>query len=303
MKNTKITTGIILIFLLINTTNTSGASVPWQEGDLYSFTQTNEIESNSKQINGDLITNFIVNQEIPIEFTIDNIDETDQLIDLEYARTSGNLYLEEGKSFNATYYGDNLVKFIVLETDGHYSFFSIYLNYQYFINPENFDKLNDQAKSNFEDLLDQEINNSTTFEDFFDEADSLDFMGAKTAADAADEFTDDRFEWTFELDLTNVLEYSVENDDGDIKWLNYDKYIVKTTVKYDKDGVLQEYSNFVEYNVITDELEIYSRLEEKIFSGTGAIASLTAPGFELYSVLSLFIAIPVLRRFRKEETL
>ncbi len=45
--------GIILMFLLINTINTSGASVPWNEGDLYSYTKESEISTSTKQLDGE----------------------------------------------------------------------------------------------------------------------------------------------------------------------------------------------------------------------------------------------------------
>ncbi len=303
MKKIKITTEIIFILLLINTINTSGASVPWQEGDMYSYTGTSEYEYTTTKLDGELSSYLREYEKNVQEFTIDNIDETDELIDLEMIRNNGELYVNDGFSYNSTRFGTNMLNFELEGFDGKYQFFYVYLDFNYFLNPDNFDSLNKQAKLSYEEYLDEELENGTTFEDLLDEADSLDFMGAKTAADAADEFTDDRFEWTFEIDLTSVLEYPIENDVDDIKWYNYDKYIAKSHLEYDKDGVLQSYSIYVETSVTTNDYEIKLKLEEKLFSGTGAIASLTAPGFELYSVLSLFIAIPVLRRFRKEEIL
>ncbi len=283
--------------------NSSGAPIPWQEGDLYTYIHSSEYETTTKQLDSDTSNYFREFEQKKIEFIIDNIDETDQQIDFEMINTFDGLLQVKGDiSYNSTKFASNMINFELDNQDGKYVILYIYFNYKYFLNPNDFDKLNEQAKLSYEEYLAEDIDSSTTFEDLFDKADSLNFMGAKTAADAADEFTDDRFEWTFEIDLTNILEYPVEIDD-DTKWYNYNKYIAKSHLEYDKDGVLVSRSLLLEYTVTTDDFEINNKYEEKIFSGTGAIASLTAPGFELYSVLSLFIAIPVLRRFRKEETL
>ncbi|MCY3414694.1 MAG: hypothetical protein INQ03_23800 [Candidatus Heimdallarchaeota archaeon] len=311
----------VIILLMISIAPVQGA-LPWNEGDIYSFTATLEMKESFEPIDsGDPSENMETTATQTISMEIIDMDSDELTLEVESISTGGQRD-NMTWSVNATEMGNGIFDFYAdydLDADGKkhlvsagfldpnfYGFIFLLISAMpiYFVEPE-WNDFNDAAVEDLDPdtvvALDPTDNSDITLENLLDDAKEYSINGEKDLGDASDALDNsDVQKWDASVDFSQEAEYVFYDvDDEEWVYVEYDVYTASFALEYDNDGVLKNLEFTFESEVTTDYATIKNSASLTLSSGDG-VAGIVAgiPGFELPLVL-LAIAIPIIIKRKK----
>ncbi len=136
-----------------------------------------------------------------------------------------------------------------------------------------------------------------TFDDLLGNATSYKLMGKDNLADAKKELRDDTHEWSYEVDLSNYLEYRYySEEDATTKYVKFNKYIIRWVVAFTSGGLLDHFEYNGEFGAkLKDGTKIVSTFVLSVSRGgaDGLLGTGLATGFELLTIVLGLMTVSV----------
>ncbi len=302
--------GLLILFIILFSSNNTQAAVPWTTGSQYKFTlnlNNNEEYTDGKDKG---ITNKF-NQKISFEstVTIKSINRTDETLNItEYNNNGIN---ENTVFYNATEIVSNWLSFSPYhnyDDDGNVILtgLNVYWPSDLFIDPD-YELIND--------ILKDQLNESMVLASFFDwntfkfykitlgdilgNATSYTIFGQSSISAARDNMDSKAQKWEINLNFDNKFTY-VYYKNSHKNYVKYDKYSIDMVWEYDNDGVLKSSTVTKSYQYTIDGITVTGNSKREIKQGSGLIGNInigSIPGFELYLALpSLFVMVYIIRK-------
>ncbi|MCY3410747.1 MAG: hypothetical protein INQ03_03830 [Candidatus Heimdallarchaeota archaeon] len=282
---------IILSIILFKSMLTTSAALPWTEGDTFSFTETIDIDTETKPIRVDQPGQSAVSKtESEIDLEISEINENQVTLDM---LSSGAQPIgltidvtpekvgEEVFKIDAEYKLNADLETILTDVSFSSSAFTYLVDPDWELFNQGIASTLDPDTSVGYDLTKL---SSISLEDLMDEAVEYKFLGEKDLNDAFDALDSSEYlSYSFSADFSGNVIYSFfDKDDNEWVYIEYEVYTLEFSFDFDDTGVLKQLRMQRETKVTTDYAEISSSLLLRISNQDDLIGNITnIPAFEI----------------------